>query len=41
MNYEIHITVNTNDVEKFKSDCHSIGVKPIVIETHSINWDCV
>jgi hypothetical protein len=37
MNYEIHITVNTNDVEKFKSDCYSIGVKPIVIETQNKN----
>jgi len=35
MKYEIHITVNTTDIEKFKSDCNFIGLKPIVIETQN------
>lgn len=30
--YEVHITVETNDIEKFKADCEELGVKPIVIE---------
>lgn len=33
MFFEVHITVNTTDVNKFVSDCKNIGVKPIVIET--------
>jgi len=32
MHYEIHITVKTTNIEKFKIDCKEIGVKPIVIE---------
>lgn len=35
MDFEIHLTVRTNDVEQFKQDCKSIGVKPIVIETEN------
>lgn len=35
MNYEIHITVNITDIDKFKSDCESIGLKAIVIETEN------
>lgn len=35
MHYELHVTVTTTDIEKFKSDCYSIGVKPIVIETEN------
>ncbi len=31
--YEFHVTVSTNNVEKFKTDCGEIGVKPIVIDT--------
>jgi hypothetical protein len=30
--YEIHITVKTSDVEKFKMICSNIGVKAIVVE---------
>jgi len=37
MDFEIHLTVRTNDVEQFKQDCKSIGVKPIVIETENNN----
>lgn len=33
MQFEIHLTVETNDIEKFKSDCEKFGCKPIVIET--------
>lgn len=33
MHYEIHVTVNTDDVATFKTDCQEIGVKPILIET--------
>jgi uncharacterized protein (TIGR00725 family) len=33
MQFEIHLTVETNDIEKFKSDCQKFGCKPIVIET--------
>lgn len=37
MHYEIHVTVETNDVDKFVSDCKQIKVKPIVIETERNN----
>lgn len=37
MHYEIHVTVETNDVEQFVLDCKQIGVKPIVIETERNN----
>jgi len=30
--YEIHITVTTDDIPKFKNICDDIGVKPIVID---------
>lgn len=35
--YEIHITVRckTEDIDKFKSDCVAIGVKPIVLDLQS------
>lgn len=33
MEYEIHVTVKTPYVVSFINDCHTIGVKPIVIET--------
>jgi len=33
MLYEVHVTVNTDDIELFRSDCNKIGVKPILIET--------
>lgn len=32
MKIEIHITVITNDIDKFISDCKDLNVKPIVIE---------
>jgi hypothetical protein len=33
MQFEIHLTVETKDIEKFKLDCQKFGCKPIVIET--------
>lgn len=35
--YEIHITIRckTEDIDKFKSDCVAIGVKPIVLDLQS------
>lgn len=30
--YEIHITVSTNDISKFRKVCEKIGVKPIVLD---------
>jgi hypothetical protein len=33
MRFEIHVTVITSDIEKFKRDCNDLNVKPIVIET--------
>lgn len=33
MQYEIHVTVKTDDIPKFRIDCNEIGVKPILIET--------
>ena len=30
--FEIHATVESSDVEIFKSDCHEIGCKPLLIE---------
>jgi hypothetical protein len=33
MQFEIHITVETDDVQKFVADCKGFGCKPIVIET--------
>lgn len=37
MEYEIHITVEANDIDTFKKDCEDIHVKPIVIETEKDN----
>ncbi len=36
--FEIHITVNTNNIDKFKTDCLSINCKPIVIEVQNENY---
>jgi hypothetical protein len=36
--FELHITVNTNNVEQFKSDCKTINCKPIVIEVQNNNY---
>lgn len=33
MVFEIHITVDCSDKERFKIDCQTIGVKPILIDT--------
>lgn len=33
MIFEIHVTVETADIDSFKHDCELLGVKPIVIET--------
>lgn len=33
MTYEIHLTVECDDIEKFKKDCFSLNVKPIIIDT--------
>jgi hypothetical protein len=30
--FEIHLTVQTDNIEKFKSDCLLVGVKPLLIE---------
>lgn len=30
--YEMHITVKTNDLEKFKNDCSLLNVKPIILD---------
>ncbi len=36
--YEIHITIDTvSDIEKFKFDCETIGVKPILLDLHLKN----
>lgn len=37
MEYEIHITVGTSNLDSFINDCTQIGVKPIVIETEKNN----
>lgn len=37
MLYEIHVTVETDNIEQFVLDCKQIGVKPIVIETERNN----
>lgn len=37
MEYEIHVTVDTNAVVLFVNHCKEIGVKPIVIETQKEN----
>jgi len=35
MEYEIHITVDSNDIEKFKKVCQKIGAKPVLIDVTS------
>jgi hypothetical protein len=37
MNFEIHITVESNEIKKFCEVCKEIGVKPILIETQNTN----
>jgi hypothetical protein len=38
--FEIHATVETDDVEKFKNDCCEFGCKPILIELISEDYVC-
>lgn len=33
--FEIHITVEEADVEKFRADCKDVGVKPILLDLHT------
>lgn len=35
--YEIHITVKTGDVEKFKTDCNGLGINPLFIRNQRKN----
>ena len=35
MKFEIHITVDTDNLESFKNDCAIINVKPIIIESEN------
>lgn len=35
MRFEIHVTVISDDIEKFKKDCNELNVKPIVIQTQN------
>lgn len=37
MEFEVHITVKTNNIEKFINDCSDIKVKPIVINMENVN----
>lgn len=39
--FEVHITVNTNNINQFKTDCDSIGVKPIVIDLQDNNQNSI
>jgi hypothetical protein len=39
--YEVHITVNTDDIAQFKSDCVAVGVKPILLDLQSRSGDQV
>ena len=32
--FEIHLTTTTDNIDKFKKDCRSIGVKPLLIELY-------
>jgi hypothetical protein len=38
MEYEIHVTVRSSNIDLFINDCKSINVKPIVIETEKDNF---
>ena len=37
MNYEIHITLEVFDINRFIKDCNDNGVKPVMIETQNYN----
>lgn len=35
MEYEVHITIECDDISRFKNDCKYLGIKPIIIETEN------
>lgn len=37
MEFEVHVTVKSKNIEQFKEDCSSINVKPIVINMENVN----
>ena len=37
--YEIHVTVRTNDVERFQDVCNELGVKPIILDLQKKSGD--
>lgn len=37
MEFEIHITVKNNGIEKFIQDCKELGLKPVLIEAGNSN----
>ncbi len=39
LHYEIHVTVKTNDTEKFKATCSELGVKPIILDLQKKSGD--
>ena len=41
MEFEIHITVNTNQIDLFKETCVQAGIKPIVIDLQNSDGDSV
>ena len=39
LHYEIHVTVQTNNVEQFRAKCKNIGVKPIILDLQTKSGD--
>ena len=39
LHYEIHVTVRTNEVERFQEVCKTIGVKPIILDLQKKSGD--
>jgi hypothetical protein len=37
MEFEVHVTVKSKNIEQFKEDCSTINVKPIVINMENVN----
>lgn len=37
--YEVHITVATDNISRFRSDCEHLGVKPIVLDLQNLRGD--
>lgn len=37
LHYEIHVTVKTNEINKFIEECGAIGVKPIVLDLQKLD----